>query len=266
MKCSENPKWLSIDWPNYVNDEEEGENSDDIEEDENDSVNSDSEENNYDEIKETFSSNDKNDREKSYLKKENTLIGDFKDLTNNDGKIVSNQNKKPEYLFRSEYVSNRLSDDEVQSAKKIASKWKEFNKKSINSCGNIANEIVYCDKSKTLKFVPMTDIFQFLMETKLIFCQCTPSERVLYRLLCLFDIKNISDTDRYQMVWNIQLQNKNTKEVICFYDLKGAFSFGSTVQTYSQLKCKDELIELLELLIIKKCPHTYDNVNAGSVA
>ena len=65
LKCSENPKWLSIDWPNYVNDEEEGENSDDIEEDENDSVNSDSEENNYDEIKETFSSNDKNDREKS---------------------------------------------------------------------------------------------------------------------------------------------------------------------------------------------------------
>ena len=78
---------------------------------------------------------------------------------------MSNQNKKPEYLFRSKYVSNRLSDDEVQSAKKkIASKWKEFNKKSINSCGNIANEIVYCDKSKTLKFVPMTKYFFYVNE------------------------------------------------------------------------------------------------------
>jgi hypothetical protein len=39
LKCSKNPKWLSIDWPNYVNDEddeeEEGENSDDMEEGEN---------------------------------------------------------------------------------------------------------------------------------------------------------------------------------------------------------------------------------------
>jgi hypothetical protein len=89
LKSLENPKWLSIDWPNYVNDEEdeeekdeeEGENSDDMEEDENDSGNNDGEKNNYDEIKETFSSNDKNDREKSYLKMENKIT--FEEVTRN---------------------------------------------------------------------------------------------------------------------------------------------------------------------------------------
>jgi hypothetical protein len=45
---------------------------------------------------------------------------------------VSNQNKKPEYLFRSEYVSNRLSDDEVQSAKKkLHQNGKSLTKKAL---------------------------------------------------------------------------------------------------------------------------------------
>lgn len=69
----------------------------------------------------------------------------------------------------------------------------------------------------------------------------------------------------YKCVWEVELVHIATNKTITFGEHKGAAQVTDlgkhTIDQYS-----DDMIELLNLLCSRDCPHTYDCVVAGSVA
>lgn len=95
------------------------------------------------------------------------------------------------------------------------------------------------------------------------------SAMLLYRLLCLYQAKVTSEgPDGYKCIWWITLKHKATNETITFGEWKGAAGIWTRHINIKELSeaYKNDLLELLNLLYSKICPHPYDGLVAGSVA
>lgn len=167
------------------------------------------------------------------------------------------------YIIQPEYIQDRNGDGIYAKAAKITAKWVPSQE---NEGGNGNVRPTFNEKTGEFLFSTLHSEF------KNGYCgmyKVMSSAMLLYRLLCLFQAKVTSEgPDGYKCIWWITLRHKRTDETVTFGEWKGAAGIWTKHLSINELSetYKADLLELLNLLYSKTCPHPYDGLVAGSVA
>lgn len=160
-------------------------------------------------------------------------------------------------------ISARVSSKVYDKATAIADKWEPVSNAREGTCGNLYG---YVD------FKPETGRFRFVKDwsaVKVHFYEVMPSALWLYRLLCHFAAEVESyGPEGYKSVWSVGLRHKSTGRTVAFSEHKAAAGFYMQERSPDELEAdfKKDLLDLLNLLVSKDCPHPYDGTVAGTVA
>lgn len=174
---------------------------------------------------------------------------------------------KPDYLVKPVYMQERKGDYS------LLHKIKNFKwvKGDLSGCGNICEELKVNKRSHKPSFGRkrfMDPGYDKEGEKYVAFYQAIPSCLLLYRLGCLFKGKpNFEGPSGYKVTWSFSLKHKSGW-VLTFGEWKGGALFWLDENNSEELPkdFKKDVLDLLEVLLHKNCPHPYDELVAGSVA
>lgn len=96
------------------------------------------------------------------------------------------------------------------------------------------------------------------------FLDLVSAPMLLARLVAAGMIPTIEGQQGYKVTWTIALRHKETKEILTFYDYKGASSYGSS--NVDNKAFTNDVLKVLKALINPKFPHPYDGCVVGEIA
>ncbi len=177
---------------------------------------------------------------------------------------------KLSYFVRTPLARRRLTEKNLQSARRTAGKWCPYHGDTDNirfyshhELRAIGKELVFSKKTKGFVVLNMDEMNKDLPENLPLY-QVVPSSTLLYRLVCLYEVENLQLVSSDKSVWKTVLENKNTKEKIMLCDLKGGANL--SISNLEEGDFRADWIELMNFLVSDKVPHGYDNLVAGSIA
>lgn len=162
------------------------------------------------------------------------------------------------YVTDSNLVEDRQGDEMEERKKTVKEKWK-LSTRNAMTCGNIT---AYFEDSQAELAEWATGVRSWWQIS---------SALALYRTISLFECGlSTSRLDFYKMNWYVQLEHKETKQILGLGEWKGAFkiftgfSRDKDLESYPLFKTDAE--ELLTLLVAPDLTIGYDGTVAGTVA
>lgn len=181
--------------------------------------------------------------------------------------------KEKEYLVQPKMYGDRKAD--YKKGEKINLKWKAISSKDANKAtphglmGNVGSEIAVDVKTKKVSFSdkPYFDLdrekFAGLYES-------ISAALAMYRVICMINnpIVETEGANGYKVPWSIKLKHEKTGEIFMVSEWKGAFGIWTRFHKSEEMPkdFKNDIIELLNLMLSDRSPHPYDDCTAGIVA
>lgn len=167
-----------------------------------------------------------------------------------------------DYITDKSLVNDRQGDEMEERKKTVREKWSVSTDRA-STCGNI---MVYFKNNKAA----LAGMFDTSYESTWSYAQIS-SALALYRTISLFECGlDARQVDFYKMNWFIQLEHKETKQILALGEWKGGFQIFTTFDRIEQLAAfptfKADAEELLTLLVSPTMTIGYDGTVAGTVA
>lgn len=181
-------------------------------------------------------------------------------------------NMEKEYLVQPNQYGDRKAD--YATGESINNKWKPISSKEAmkknpeGTCGNIGQCILVDVKSKKIEYA---DLFSSTAnQRKIRLSESISAALALYRMVCMIDNPIIEGEGAkgYKVPWTIKLIHVETGAILGISEWKGAFNIWTKFTKLEDVpeSVKNDIAELLNLLLSDKSPHPYDGCTAGIVA
>ena len=173
------------------------------------------------------------------------------------------KNPSNNYYVQPRFSAKRNDSKIYAKAELITDKWKIPDKEfEGTTCGNVRPAF----NIETKKFTWDSDT----APCNVGMYHAISSALLLYRLLCLFGspVQVVPKDDQYKCIWWVTLEHKKSHQILQFGEWKAAAGIWTTYHSIEKMPAsfKADILELLNLIVSRTCPHPYDGCVAGSVA